>query len=145
MLSESLECISFGVTAKQLDASNLGDIFLEVRESLSSYEESGKSLSLDDWKMMADIYQMMVSSVAQFESPIEAGLMMGLDVPSAMMGGISIDFEKSEIEGFTMNPDCTRVDLQGLFEPIMDGPWSDLKTDYNYSHDWIAWYRFWMV
>jgi hypothetical protein len=142
MLMESIESISFGVPNRTLYARDLSNIFLEVRSALKDLSDRGDEFSRDNMVELGKIYSCCSSVSKQFDSNVDAGLMMGMDVIVCLLAGSLYPLEiEADLIMVALSPQCREVEFDGEFDDVMPGPWFE-ESFTSYSN-WMAWYRNW--
>jgi hypothetical protein len=122
MLAESIESISFGVPTRVLDATDLSDTFLEVRRALKDLSKRGDEFSREDMVSLAKIYEICSSVSRQFDSNVDAGLMMGMDVMVCLLVRSLYAVECSHAKDtVALSSQCREVEFDGEFDDAMPG------------------------
>jgi hypothetical protein len=141
MLYESLETISFGVLNRSLNATNLADIFHEVRRGLGEIYPLANIFNEDHVAKLADIHRVCECTAEQFISPIEAGLLMGMDISTCILARHP-HFQPSSIHLAEYMPvidsRCREVDLDAgrlAWDNPLDGPWDFQVSNFKIELD----------
>jgi hypothetical protein len=146
-MGSGLEAISFGVPGREVTASAMGDLFLEVREGLTLLSTRVAEFQTKDAEALSRIYLLSMDAAVQFDSPVEAGLMLGMDRSATIL----VDCEYFTMDMLTrsrlrtasvhITPQCTEVDFAGEFDDCEEGPWCDVSGEGfgGYGKCWVRW------
>jgi hypothetical protein len=145
MLDESLECIAYGGTNRTLDHNDLTNIFREVRDALDRFYTTGDPLTSLDIDALGEIHMLCANTISQFDSPVEAGLMMGMDISTSLLSK-SVSYQSPLVNSpctVTIDTRHCEIDFCGEFDTCLDGPWCDEEEVYR-GEDWVQWHRDWI-
>jgi hypothetical protein len=134
--------ISTGGT-KFFDEIMLGDMFMDARNAMDEIYTGSETMFKDgqNTDALMALYQSVRFVTSQFDDPLQAGLLMKMDVFASILA--MHDVYRPLLQSSAYVIDCTSVDFSGLFfeEALPDGPWKPSAEDYPIDGDWIGWCR----
>jgi hypothetical protein len=87
------------------------------------------------------MYHLVQFVVCQFDDPLQAGLMMKMDIFATILATHATHKPLAESSWYVI--DCASVEFTGFFyeEALPNGPWQPCASSYPLNGDWLEWYR----
>jgi hypothetical protein len=122
----------------------LQTMFCEIRDDMDDIYSCHIDTSNDvaNTAALVRIYRSVKAIVNQFDDPLQAGLMMKMDVFATLLYSENTSAYKAESSFHVVDLQCRLIDFSGLFfeQALPKGPWKPSADDYPRNGDWIDWY-----
>jgi hypothetical protein len=127
------------------DECYLCTLFSETRDAMDLIYTGSEAMFKDaaNTDTFMCMYQEVSAVTRQFDDPLQAGLMMKMDVFAAILATHNVALPPSMSSYYIVDSRCASVDFSGLFfeEAVPNGPWKPSAEDVPGNGNWIQWYQ----